>query len=962
MNSIHSIVIDLHTGNEDFPRSLYSRWEQFYEKNILQITDRLLMKHDDPSIVLEIDELEVDLGTITEKDFDDQFPLLLEAKLEEVLLRSIVQAQGTVVRKVSGKAHLFDVLRHFLLHGSLPWHLAPNYKDINFLFREVTRESGADLKRFLQTYGHQTSLQERLVYQLSDETLEQGMQLLSPGESTFIRGYVRFLRVKYRQVARPEIRESRHRDAVWKVVYAYLLNNRSSHFNKKSFLEQTITGLASHYNLSYERLLFLFTTELETVEFAVSAPPELFLLLEELKNELSEGKFREFLSETLNRQKRISASGQTMKTLTARDLRELYAILSKETTAREFLERMQESEIVSLVNMIIPAESDFIVSYAKVLDRQQEQGLLQGKAGGEFRIVKWQIIFPLMIASSTVSFSRKQFVWSVIKRVSARYNLTIIELLDYLCSTEELGKLRPDLSEVLQNLYAESLGAGSAEKSAVLQEIDIIFEKIREEKQLAPEERSALLARFSDVVLREKVLNILRETARFSLVRMLFPVESPFISAYAKGLDSQRKNGSLEGKAGGSFTRMKWTFVYAVLFESNNLSFNKKYFVGKVIEKMAAHYNVAFVDLLTFFHEEISLAGIAFPFDLVSTVAELYTETTRDRVATARTSVRQDAVISENREQAIKLLQSYFGRTGETDTLITQLSEQYAFVFYLRTVLENVQVLHLFLVSELKLFFDHKEIMQLLIRLAPKYRELSRKEVMRQIVQLFYSKLSGQQQTVFQREINRLTSSSPLLAAVKAPLPEAHELPAPVREKIPEEEAVPELRQGKPVYIANAGMVLLSPFFPVLFSKLSVTEAGKLPDKEAQIRAIFLLQYAVFGSQEFPEHELELNKLLTDFKTGVPIPRSFELSDEDKATVDSMLEGTLKHWGRLANTSIAGLREGFLQRDGRLEEQDDLILLTVEEKAYDMLLDNVPWNFRNVRYSWMKKGIQVKWR
>ena len=75
-----------------------------------------------------------------------------------------------------------------------------------------------------------------------------------------------------------------------------------------------------------------------------------------------------------------------------------------------------------------------------------------------------------------------------------------------------------------------------------------------------------------------------------------------------------------------------------------------------------------------------------------------------------------------------------------------------------------------------------------------------------------------------------------------------------------------------------------------------------------------------------------------------------------------MLEGVLQNWGRLTNTSIAGLQEGFLRREGRLEELEDTYLLTVETKAFDMLLDQVPWNFRTIKYSWMEKAIQVKWR
>ena len=75
-----------------------------------------------------------------------------------------------------------------------------------------------------------------------------------------------------------------------------------------------------------------------------------------------------------------------------------------------------------------------------------------------------------------------------------------------------------------------------------------------------------------------------------------------------------------------------------------------------------------------------------------------------------------------------------------------------------------------------------------------------------------------------------------------------------------------------------------------------------------------------------------------------------------------MLEGVRSNWTKLKNTSIEGIRQAFLQREGKLEEKDDFYHLTVEEKAYDILLDSVPWNFRMIRHPWMKKTVQVKWR
>ena len=175
-----------------------------------------------------------------------------------------------------------------------------------------------------------------------------------------------------------------------------------------------------------------------------------------------------------------------------------------------------------------------------------------------------------------------------------------------------------------------------------------------------------------------------------------------------------------------------------------------------------------------------------------------------------------------------------------------------------------------------------------------------------------------------------------------------------------QEETLPEVDTHGVVFIENAGLIVLAPFLPRLFTMLKLTNNGKFKDRDAQIKAIFLMQYAVFERTDFPEFELGLNKTLVGFKAGVPLPRSIELSSEEKTTVDGMLIGVVQHWEKVK--TIDGLRKGFLQREGKLDDKEEEIELIVESKAFDVLLDNIPWNFRTTKFSWMEKAVQVQWR
>lgn len=68
------------------------------------------------------------------------------------------------------------------------------------------------------------------------------------------------------------------------------------------------------------------------------------------------------------------------------------------------------------------------------------------------------------------------------------------------------------------------------------------------------------------------------------------------------------------------------------------------------------------------------------------------------------------------------------------------------------------------------------------------------------------------------------------------------------------------------------------------------------------------------------------------------------------------------NWEKLKNTSVKGFQHSFIERPGRLEQREDKWVLYVEERAYDILLDSLPWSYRQIRLPWLKKKISVIWR
>ncbi len=160
----------------------------------------------------------------------------------------------------------------------------------------------------------------------------------------------------------------------------------------------------------------------------------------------------------------------------------------------------------------------------------------------------------------------------------------------------------------------------------------------------------------------------------------------------------------------------------------------------------------------------------------------------------------------------------------------------------------------------------------------------------------------------------------------------------------------------------NAGIVLLNPFLSMLFSKFNLLENRQFIDDNTRIKAVYLMCYLVHGMVSLPDDNLILLKALVGLDLNVSLPPVPEISDNEKETVDIILNSMMKHWARLGNTSIEGLRASFLQREGKLEEKEDYYALNVDNKSYDMLLDSIPWSFSIIRFPWMAKPIRVNWR
>lgn len=202
---------------------------------------------------------------------------------------------------------------------------------------------------------------------------------------------------------------------------------------------------------------------------------------------------------------------------------------------------------------------------------------------------------------------------------------------------------------------------------------------------------------------------------------------------------------------------------------------------------------------------------------------------------------------------------------------------------------------------------------------------------------------------------------------VQTALPEARALAG----LLAQDSAAPASRpsaaiDGDVIYVANAGLVLLHVFLPRMFQQLQllsedVNGKPRIVGTDHASRAVHLLQWLVDAHCDTPEPSLALNKLLCGLELDMPVAPAIVPAEDEIALCRHLLAAAVSNWGRIGNTSADGLRETFLQRDGRLQRRDGKWTLTVSRKTVDVLVDQIPWAFAVIRHPWMSGELAVIW-
>ncbi len=169
-------------------------------------------------------------------------------------------------------------------------------------------------------------------------------------------------------------------------------------------------------------------------------------------------------------------------------------------------------------------------------------------------------------------------------------------------------------------------------------------------------------------------------------------------------------------------------------------------------------------------------------------------------------------------------------------------------------------------------------------------------------------------------------------------------------------------RKDEPLYVQNAGLVILHPYLARLFGMLGWFQEGKFVDLEAQTKAVLALEFMVNKKYEgLEEGDLLLNKILVGMTFKDALLPEVTLTEKELDTCESLLKGVMQNWKPMADSTIDNFRVSFLRREGRLIDNFGAWTLRVEQKTWDILMNSLPWSIVIVKLPFMRVVLNVEW-
>lgn len=904
-----------------------SDWSGFHlQQELLAVFDKFCP----PEQTWKIESLELDLGTIDFDCLESELPIKIRQQLNEKLTALILysnQRDKYIEILDERKSHI-QLIRYFLRHGSMPWNHQPTDSSINQILTLQLQNNLEELLTTLKELGFSAEqVRRRMAWQFNEPNMVKIITAIEPNVGGQIIMFSNELTLIQQKATVVQVTSTADfKQNIWFWVLNYLLTERGTVFNRIQFMKSTIKQMAAHYNMQYDELFGLIELAVAKLNRSLNLQPDFIRTLQLLSKE-----------NKVRQKKKVKPIGEDEDHWVA-----LKALFQDQNLRR------------TTGNLLI--FNDLVTALSKQ-DKLRFKNLV-GSFGnsGDF----W---LPLINELSDHSLK------TIFISLKDSRSVLLTESILFLNRLMGKGRQRIERNE----LWHKGLMFILEHKNRSFKEIEfleVLIAVLAQNKQCAP------LVLLDQLLVAEVPISLktLRHTALYRILVNVFMIEISRIPIlqFKKHLQQLMELFHLQVK-GGIKDRKRFEALKNILENYKMLqpkAFKEALAATPYQNSLQSAFPIGMSSqTTTILNLSVEMAQTAlqqFPVIVQSAVSKDTLASMIDQPEQLLEFVKKE-IIAEPQwhwlyemlgfDQLLKMMSSLHPSKQTMFNSLQQFDRVLAVISIKGISADEMQYLLFKKVTKAwtsgnwKLIIAQNIWNELIWEICGK-RGVSKREflatmdvqklLLPPLLRLSLESLMAQ---------DRATVQSPKIPISKTRLQ---------KPSIPVVAAQDELLKGG-ISIRNAGLVLLNSYISMLLTRLELIKDHSFCSAESQLHAIHYLQYVVTGLTHTEESLLPLNKLLCGIPLSQPVPDSIVLSPDHQELIEGMIAAVIGHWPAIGSCSVDGFRGNWLVRDGLLIEKEDRWELTVEKRAYDLLIHKSPFSFSVIRYPWMNKPLHVNW-
>ncbi len=1023
-----------------------SQWQQrvidISQRELQQAIEKCLDLFCPSHQFIRFQKLEIDIGSIAIEEVASEWPTKVAEALRVALGDALFHPAASGAEIKSLAITQIDSIAHYLGFGFLPWNQQSS--DVSSLFKNTLIQEPMALSKLLRTLGVSASVRTRLVERLGNDQLRELVKLLEPHHANDLIAYHAYLVQINRKEEIVETQQHVLEKTLWLFVFNFLLVERDSAFNAKSYTRSILQQFAFHFNIAYGYLVDLVVVGLHQWKGELPAP--LWSALLELQTERMNGNADGTDSSTTKKEdqslalpfelwlQKTTTDWKTDDATLIQLVNELTKNKHKKIALEQLLAKSHESIPVQIVRYLVPAEANAIEAYHLYVISVHRQQPIAHVSEREAKNTLWTLIIIHLLDNQGSYFNQKIFLRSLILRTAAHYNLSEFVLLEKLVTSRSEWKALPStlqhflqiVNEIYEETNKEKKGAAKpAGKDNISKNILLKLEDAwKKSERLDANNAEAvsfwisqslrashipLAALIRKYMHKEQVREQIASLAQHEFNQIItLTVKSPMAGIIQRGISFLEKCKLELLPYFGSEVTFQYTIhkaaidvalvlkgnrnesdVIRLIFEKfafghNGLSTEQllqlynsvqpKQLAPKNIrtslvpaqsKSLEQKYNPNVDMLLQMVTEEFSLNnwtdwGFASREEAIQFLIRHYPMKLRENLAHVRPQRLQSFLSSQSASTINTLMDmNSSGRTKQYQTLLAEWGRNLEKIQPGKRWLEEVQKVWLMADITGK-SINSPYVLQALIRLINRFR----------IPDLFFERIarwtlpaSGDLTDAIryiEKSVLHNGGQSTEVLSRKSKLRILHESVEKIKRTEASKQAFESTNEKEPLFLANAGLVLVHPYFSFLFEQCGLLNGQEFKSQHGQSTAVALLHYAVSGKEDYREEDSILYKLLC----GLPlheVTRVSKLKKKEKKLVNDMLHALTTHWSVINNSTADEVRGNWFIREGRLVEHEEHWELTIGRKPYDILLNSLPYTLSPVKFIWMPKRLSIHW-